>query len=149
MANYKKISELEIIDKPAINSHVLIEENGVLKKTPSNGSIGGGGVKTVVLKQAEYTPGVGYSNSSRICTCESGENFTDIMEYFNTNMPIMVLVKEIYESSAGYTIASKVYPNKYAEDTFITIEADQTFYWTSNNTITIKKPGESGSAEPT
>ena len=149
MANYKKISEIETVTEVTENMNVLIEDNGVLKKVPSGGNIGGGGVKTIVLVQNSYTPGVGYGNSPRTCICETGEKYQDVLGYFNDGIPFMILIKEIYETSAGYTIASKVYPETYVGVDFITIEADKTFYWFSSETITITKPGSSSGAEPT
>lgn len=149
MANYKKISEIETVTEVTESMNVLIEDNGILKKVSSGGNIGGGGVKTIVLIQSEFSPGVGYSNSSRICTCETGEMYGDVLNYFTEGIPFMVLIKEIYDTSAGYTIVSKIYPDTNNGESFITIEGDQTFYWCENNVITVTKPGDGGNQEPT
>ena len=147
MANYKKISEIETVTEVTESMNVLIEDNGVLKKVSSGGNIGGGGVKTIVLVQDSYAPGEGYNNTTRICTCETGETYEDVLNYFNEETPFMILIKEIYDTSAGYTIASRVYPEYIYDDTYIVVVANQTFYW-DRSTITITKPGSGGASEP-
>lgn len=155
MANYKKISEIETVTEVTESMNVLIEDDGVLKKVSSGGNIGGGGIKTIVLVQNSYTPGVGYGNSPKTCTCETGETYGDVVGYFNDGTPFMILIKEIYDSSAGYTIASKVYPDTNNGEDFITIIGDKTFYWngsinteTHTDKISISKPGDEGAQEP-
>lgn len=39
--NFKKLSDVETVNKPTDSAHVLIEENGVIKKTPKT-AVGGG-----------------------------------------------------------------------------------------------------------
>lgn len=147
MANYKKISEIETVTEVTESMNVLIEDNGVLKKVSSGGNIGGGGVKTIVLVQDSYAPGVGYINSPKICTCETGETYADVLNYFNEGIPFMILIKEIYDTSAGYTIASRVYPEYINDDIYIVVVANQTFYW-DGGTITITNPASGGNPEP-
>ena len=147
MANYKKISEIETVAEVTESMNVLIEDNGVLKKVSSGGNIGGGGVKTIILVQNSYAPGVGYSNSPKTCICETGESYNDVVGYFNDEIPFMILIKEIYDTSAGYTIASKVYPETNNGASFITIKGDKTFYW-NESSISITKPGDGGNQEP-
>ena len=161
MANYKKISELETVTEVTKSMNVLIEDNGVLKKVSSGGNIGGGGssggsgIKTIVLIQDLYSPGKVPASPVGTLTSESGETYADLMEYFNAGIPFMILVKEIYDSSAGYTIASRVYPDSNNGTNFITIHANQTFYWRNEDStgvyrdvITIVKPGSGGDDEP-
>lgn len=49
---FKKLSAVEAVETPADTANVLIEENGVIKKTPSGvftGGGGGGGVNIVTV----------------------------------------------------------------------------------------------------
>ena len=45
--NFKSIADVEVVAEPAESANVLIEENGVIKKTPKTavGGAGGGGVE--------------------------------------------------------------------------------------------------------
>lgn len=48
MAEFKKLSDVEVVEKPTESANVLIEENGVIKKAPKT-AVGGGGVHTVLI----------------------------------------------------------------------------------------------------
>lgn len=46
---FTKLSDVAVAETPADNSHVLIEEDGVIKKAPKT-AVGGGGEPTTVIK---------------------------------------------------------------------------------------------------
>jgi hypothetical protein len=47
MIDFKKLSDVEVVAEPIESANVLIEEDGVIKKTPSS-SFAGGGVLSVI-----------------------------------------------------------------------------------------------------
>lgn len=46
---FKKLSAVEAVETPADTANVLIEEDGVIKKTPSSVFTGGGGIQVVYV----------------------------------------------------------------------------------------------------
>ena len=51
MAEFKKLSDVEVVAEPAESANVLIEENGVIKRAPKTAVGGaGGGDSTIVVK---------------------------------------------------------------------------------------------------
>lgn len=55
MANYKKLTDVEVMEKVSENTMALVEENGKLKKVPCGAGFGGGnGVATAIVKGNLY-----------------------------------------------------------------------------------------------
>ena len=50
MANYKKLTDVEVMEEVSENSMALVNENGVLKQVPCGAGFGGGGVNFLVIK---------------------------------------------------------------------------------------------------
>lgn len=55
MAEYRKITEIELIEEPSEGSTVMVEENGALKRVPYD-KVGGGdsGIATAIIKSSNY-----------------------------------------------------------------------------------------------
>lgn len=51
---YKKITEVELIEEPSENATVLAEDNGALKRVPYKNVGGGGGIPTAIIKSSDY-----------------------------------------------------------------------------------------------
>lgn len=48
MANYKKLTEVEVMEEVSENTMALVEENGKLKKVPCGAGFGGGGNRLII-----------------------------------------------------------------------------------------------------
>jgi hypothetical protein len=48
MAEFRKLSDVEVVAKPTNSANVLIEENGVIKKAPKT-AVGGGGSEELYI----------------------------------------------------------------------------------------------------
>ena len=49
MVEYSNVTDLEIIEEATENTHVIVEDNGTFKRM-SGDKLGGGGVKTAIIK---------------------------------------------------------------------------------------------------
>lgn len=66
--NFKRLSDVEVVETPAETANVLIEENGIIKKAPKTAVGGSGGVKydaTIYLGT--------YSDTSNLSDLSGGE----------------------------------------------------------------------------
>lgn len=55
MANYKKLTDVEVMEEVSENTMALVEENGKLKKVPCGAGFGGGnGVATAIIRGDIY-----------------------------------------------------------------------------------------------
>lgn len=55
MANYKKLTDVEVMEEVSESTMALVEENGKLKKVPCGAGFGGGnGVATAIIKGNRY-----------------------------------------------------------------------------------------------
>lgn len=53
MANFQKLSEVNVIEEVKDTSMVLIEENGEIYRAPKT-SVGGAGIKTAIIRDSGY-----------------------------------------------------------------------------------------------
>lgn len=53
MANFQKLSEVNVIEEVKDTSMVLVEENGEIYRAPKT-SVGGAGIKTAIIKDSTY-----------------------------------------------------------------------------------------------
>lgn len=53
MAEFKKLSEVETLDKVPEGANAFIEIDGEVKRVPGDG-LGGGGIKTAIIKSSDY-----------------------------------------------------------------------------------------------
>ena len=52
---FKKLSEVDVLEEAAETAHVLIEENGEIYRVPKTAVGGaGGGIKTAIIRDSEY-----------------------------------------------------------------------------------------------
>lgn len=51
---FKKIAEVEALDKVPDGANALIEVNGEIKRVPGNGLGGAGGIATAIIKSSDY-----------------------------------------------------------------------------------------------
>lgn len=55
MANYKKLTDVEVMEEVSESTMALVEDNGKLKKVPCGAGFGGGSeVATAILKSSRY-----------------------------------------------------------------------------------------------
>lgn len=66
MANYKKITDVEVMEEVSENSMALVNENGVLKQVPCAGFGGGSGAVTVWYDGDSYYINITYSEFERM-----------------------------------------------------------------------------------
>ena len=53
--DFKKLSEVDVLEEAAETAHVLIEENGEIYRVPKTAVGGaGGGIKTAIIRDSEY-----------------------------------------------------------------------------------------------
>lgn len=67
MANYKKLTDVEVMEEVSENSMALVNENGVLKQVPCGAGFGGGGYfKVYKLNQMFYSD-IAYNDLKQMC----------------------------------------------------------------------------------
>lgn len=69
MANYKKLTDVEVMEEVSESTMALVEENGTLKKVPCGKGFGGGGEITSLLitsKNNGYFPNISYQQFYQI-----------------------------------------------------------------------------------
>lgn len=59
MANFKKLGEVTLAENASGSANVLIEESGEIKRVPKT-EVGGGGVKTAIIKDSAYDAALSY-----------------------------------------------------------------------------------------
>lgn len=59
MANFKKLGEVTLAENASDSANVLIEESGEIKRVPKT-EVGGGGVKTAIIKSSAYDEMLSY-----------------------------------------------------------------------------------------
>ena len=55
MANYKKLTDVEVMEEVSENSMALVNENGVLKQVPCGAGFGGGGGVVTIIRDETGT----------------------------------------------------------------------------------------------
>ena len=53
MAEFKKLSEVELLETASDNATVLVEEGGEIKRVAKS-EVGGAGIKTAIIKSSDY-----------------------------------------------------------------------------------------------
>ena len=77
MANYKKLTDVEVMENVSENTMALVEENGALKKVPCGAGFGGG--KNIVITLDQDTQTV-------LCNT----TYEEFVELFNNNQLPMI-----------------------------------------------------------
>ena len=155
MATYKKLTDVEVMEKTTENSMAIIEENGVLKRVPAGGF---GGSSFVEIKLLE-------GDGSLSCDTHTG---AEVLEMVHNNQPVHAVLMVYSDGSGGATPTSvSVYvsdkpplPSQLIFPAFIIEQIDETLLqfvffecgmemgiapvqWnTANNTIAFKQSVE-------
>jgi hypothetical protein len=90
MAEFKKLSEVEIVESPADNANVLIEEEGVIKKVAKS-AVGGGMPKVYEI------------NSMGMYACNADMELISFDEFFN------LCIAYAYSGMDGVPIPSAIF----------------------------------------
>lgn len=88
MATYKKLTDVEVMEKTTENSMAIIEENGVLKRVPAGGF---GGSPFVVIKG-------NFATSSLSCDTHTG---AEVLEMVQNNQPVHAVLMVYFDGSGG------------------------------------------------
>ena len=86
MANYKKLTDVEVMEEVSENTMALVEDNGKLKKVPCGAGFGGGnGIATAIIKgnfYSEFLTGISTTvveNETYTCSNMTFEEARDII----------------------------------------------------------------------
>lgn len=105
MANYKKITDVEVMEEVSENTMALVEENGKLKKVSCGKGFGGGGVATAIIKGNKYMNALsevspmGAPPEEFIC---SNMTFEEARDIILSGEPLMAVI--MMKNSYGYGI---------------------------------------------
>lgn len=72
MANYKKLTDVEVMEEVSENTMALVEENGKLKKVPCGAGFGGGNKNDIIIN---------YDEKTGECSCNT--EYADFVDMFN------------------------------------------------------------------
>ena len=88
MATYKKLTDVEVMEKTTENSMAIIEENGVLKRVPAGGF---GGSSFVEIK-------CNFATQSLSCDTHTG---AEVLEMLQNNQPVHAVLMAYLDGSGG------------------------------------------------
>lgn len=92
---YKKITEVEMIEEPSEGATVLAEENGALRRVPYDKVGGGGGLPTAIIKDSDYDnaiAGVQTMNAAPAVTYEcTNMTFDEAYAIMASGQPLQAL----------------------------------------------------------
>lgn len=160
MANYKKLTDVEVMEEVSENTMALVEENGKLKKVPCGKGFGGGGVTTAIFKANYYEEIIddmlngGGSEASMASAAPKPEvseytclnmTFQEAYDLMRSGEPLMGLVMGYYDG-AGCMPVGMVFVGIEAFTTPCIVisnsSIDTTLFWTSSG-IWTSPPGNS------
>jgi hypothetical protein len=92
MANYKKLTDVEVMEEVSENTMALVEDNGKLKKVPCGKGFGGGNseVATVILKSSWYG-GAPKESAGQDWVCLN-MTFEEAREILASGKPLVALI---------------------------------------------------------
>ena len=94
---FKKIAEVEALDKVPDGANALIEVNGEVKRVPGSG-LGGGGIATAIIKSSDYDSAVSgvstYAASGKPTATYSCINMTyeEARQIMTSGQPLAVMM---------------------------------------------------------
>lgn len=156
MIEYKKVTDLEVLDKPTENTYAIVEDNGTFKRM-SGDKLGGGGVKTAIIKAAWYDEYVNMfaTGGGMEASSEDNEyscinmNFEEAYKTLVSGQPMTALVMD-FDGEAPFILPCEVtFPGLSIDGTHIVIAiagylnlADDTYvyYWTEEYGVTNYNP---------
>ena len=113
MANYKKLTDVEVMEEVSENSMALVNENGVLKQVPCGAGFGGGGVATAIIKYDGYDVTMNnIVNGGGASPAASGGDYTykcinmtfqEVLDILHSGQPIKALLMTVTD---GFVILS-------------------------------------------
>lgn len=140
MANYKKLTDVEVIEEVSENTMALVEENGKLKKVPCGAGFGGGGVATAIIKGNKYMNALsevspmGEAPEEFIC---SNMTFEEARDIILSGEPLMAVI--MMKNSYGYGIHPVPCVNNQLDNEFPCIHLCGTIvlsmYYTDHNVV--------------
>ena len=138
---FKKIAEVEALDKVPDGANALIEVNGEVKRVPGSGLGGSGGIATAIIKSSDYDNAVAgvstYAMSGHVVTYSCiNMTYDAARQILTSGQPLAVMMMYVNGD----------YPcDAYADDVvldinFIGIAAgSRELFWTSDG-ITTTQP---------
>lgn len=150
MANYKKLTDVEIMEEVSENSMALVNENGVLKQVPCGAGFGGGGTATAIIefgssgragsKVATYVA-VGPESPTKSFICNN-MTYSDILTSLQNGVFVnVVAIGAFGDFLAQGTALTMAYNSSSNMITLLFMNMPfETLYWLNDNTITDKEP---------
>lgn len=90
MANYKKITDVEVMEQVGENSMALVEDNGTLKKVPCGKGFGGGNPAVIIDRN--------YDNDTLSCNAMS---FADAVQMVRSGEILDIIIRNFWDSQYG------------------------------------------------
>ena len=137
MANYKKITDVDVLAEASETTNVLVEENGSLKKVPA-AAMGGGNGNFVFIDRHDPD-----ADDDTAYTCSV--TYDELVNMFNNKEISGTVVRELYNSNGNqyfYNVTSiilstnGVFGIRYMDNS----ESRILFYF-SDGTISTSAPG--------
>lgn len=150
MANYKKLTDVEVMEEVSENSMALVNENGVLKQVPCGAGFGGGGTATAIIefrsggrsrsKVATYVT-VGPESPAISFVCNN-MTYSDILTSLQNRVFVNVVaigtIGDFLSRGTALTMAYDSSSNMIILS-FINMPFEALF-WLNDNTITDEEP---------
>lgn len=94
MANYKKLTDVEVMEEVSESTMALVEENGKLKKVPCGAGFGGGnGVATAIIRSSYYGKLQPKATSGPTWECLN-MTFEEASEILASGKPLVALIMD-------------------------------------------------------
>lgn len=140
---FTKLSEVELLESVPDNASAFVEVDGTVKRVPGSG-LGGGGVKTAIVKMPGYDSAVSdiQTNATNIVVDEItaptvvNMTFEEAYGIMASGEPLMSLLMVVYNGAPAiiYGITCFAGDKEFGEPCimFIFHDAKMTLFWTSS-----------------
>jgi len=148
MANYKKITDVEVMDEVTENSMALVNENGVLKQVPCGAGFGGGGVPTAIIKRNDYdnalagVAAVVEQSEAYTYTC-TNMIFDEACQIIMSGQPIQVIFMVANNGCPAYEVGYNIVYDPTASLIYAETNTNIYVFWTSDG-ISTEEPSNGG-----
>lgn len=155
MANYKRITDIEVMEEVSENSMALVNENGVLKQVPCGKGFGGG-TAAIIRYTGSGVEGVMKDESSEPSfNCDM--TFSEVVQIIESGEPLdIIVISNTNGAPMTNRVVSMVYTTTYFFCPTIMMQIIEPggngqiygscLYWTEEYGITLNEPS-SGEAE--